>query len=95
MERVDGPREPRPDDDLRGDHLCGERAACRFHDRMAVILDPAGYNAWLDPGLRGPELLRPCAEEWLEVVPIVPKRRRKEPSTRQSGDGITNQGTLF
>lgn len=39
------------------------------HDRMPVILDPADYAAWLDPGpvdaLRLRELLAPCPEEWL------------------------------
>jgi len=34
------------------------------HDRMPVILDPDGYDLWLDPGMRdagaASELLRPC-----------------------------------
>ncbi len=34
------------------------------HDRMPVILDPDGYDLWLDPGMRDPgaasDLLRPC-----------------------------------
>jgi len=41
----------------------------RVHDRMPVILDPADYASWLDPGpggaLRLRELLAPCPEEWL------------------------------
>jgi putative SOS response-associated peptidase YedK len=41
-----------------------------LHDRMPVILDPADYGAWLDPGRGGLELLRPCPEEWLEAVPV-------------------------
>jgi putative SOS response-associated peptidase YedK len=34
------------------------------HDRMPVILDPDGYDLWLDPGMRdvgaASELLKPC-----------------------------------
>lgn len=30
-----------------------------IHDRMPVILPPEGYDRWLDPGVRGPEALRP------------------------------------
>lgn len=29
------------------------------HDRMPVILDPADYDFWLDPGIQEPEALRP------------------------------------
>lgn len=90
-------------DSANGDELttfavitCAANALlAEFHDRMSVVLDPTDYNAWLDPGLGGPELLRPCPEEWLEVVPMAPKRRREEPATRQRGAGITNQGMLF
>jgi putative SOS response-associated peptidase YedK len=42
-----------------------------LHDRMPVILDPADYEAWLDPSdPRGAGLLRPCPAEWLEAVPV-------------------------
>jgi putative SOS response-associated peptidase YedK len=42
-----------------------------IHDRMPVILDPADYDRWLDPGASGAEeLLRPCPAEWLEAVPV-------------------------
>ena len=46
----------------------------RVHDRMPVILDPADYASWLDPGpgdvehLR--ELLAPCPEEWLVLQTV-------------------------
>ena len=42
----------------------------KLHNRMPVILEPADYDAWLDPASGGAELLRPCPEEWLEAVPI-------------------------
>jgi putative SOS response-associated peptidase YedK len=42
-----------------------------LHDRMPVILDPADYDRWLDPGVPGAEeLLRPCPDDWLEVVAV-------------------------
>ncbi len=46
-----------------------------FHDRMPVILDPAGWRAWLDPRAGLDEVtaaLAPCPEDWLEVVPASP-----------------------
>lgn len=30
-----------------------------IHDRMPVIIDPADYEFWLDPGIQEPEALRP------------------------------------
>lgn len=30
-----------------------------YHDRMPVIIRPEDYDLWLDPGVRGAELLRP------------------------------------
>ena len=34
------------------------------HDRMPVIVDPDGYDLWLDPGMKdvatASELLKPC-----------------------------------
>jgi putative SOS response-associated peptidase YedK len=45
-----------------------------IHDRMPVILDPADYGIWLDPGLHDPkqlkQLLRPCPFEWIEYYPV-------------------------
>src|SRR6266700_2388447 len=43
-----------------------------FHNRMPVILDPAGWRAWLDPRAGLAEVtaaLAPCPEGWLEVLP--------------------------
>jgi putative SOS response-associated peptidase YedK len=42
-----------------------------LHNRMPVILDPADYDTWLDPTQPDAEaLLRPCSDDWLEVVPV-------------------------
>lgn len=65
-----------------------------FHDRAAVILDPADYDAWLDPARSGSELLRPCPEAWLEVVPLEAKGRRAA-AQRQESEGPAAQGTLL
>lgn len=41
-----------------------------IHDRMPVILSPAGITDWLDPQVTGPEILKPllvpCPVQWLE-----------------------------
>jgi putative SOS response-associated peptidase YedK len=45
----------------------------KLHDRMPVILDPADYNRWLDPGdpLRLPtDLLRPYPAEKMHAWPV-------------------------
>ena len=34
-------------------------AVAALHDRMPVIVAPRDYAAWLDPGLRDPQALRP------------------------------------
>ena len=65
-----------------------------FHDRMAVILDPSDYDSWLDPAQSGSELLRPCPEGWLEVVPLEAKGRRTA-TQRQESEGSAAQGTLL
>jgi putative SOS response-associated peptidase YedK len=48
----------------------------RLHDRMPVILDPADWSLWLDPGLSDigelHGLLRPAAGDPLEVVEVSP-----------------------
>jgi len=42
-----------------------------LHDRMPVILDASGAEAWLDPANRHPEaLLRPCDPEGMECWPV-------------------------
>jgi putative SOS response-associated peptidase YedK len=44
------------------------------HDRMPVILDPDGYDLWLDPGMRNvdaaSELLRPCDARLMRCYPV-------------------------
>jgi putative SOS response-associated peptidase YedK len=47
------------------------------HDRMPVILDPDGYDLWLDPGMRDPgaasDLLRPCDARLMRCYPVSPR----------------------
>ncbi|WP_083896964.1 SOS response-associated peptidase [Azospirillum sp. B506] len=46
-----------------------------LHDRMPVVLDPANWDAWLDPATPLPVvegLIRSAPEEWLDVVPVGP-----------------------
>jgi putative SOS response-associated peptidase YedK len=70
-----------------------------LHDRMPVILDPADYGAWLDPGRGGQEFLRPCPDEWLAAVPVstrVNSPRNDDPSLLQpEGEPLAAQGTLL
>ena len=44
------------------------------HDRMPVILDPDGYDLWLDLGMRdmsaAAELLKPCDDRLMRCYPI-------------------------
>jgi putative SOS response-associated peptidase YedK len=44
------------------------------HDRMPVILDPDGYDLWLDPGMRDAsaafELLKPCDARLMRCFPV-------------------------
>ena len=48
--------------------------ASAVHDRMPVILDPEGYDLWLDPGMRdvaaASELLKPCDARLMRCYPI-------------------------
>ncbi|KAA0598786.1 SOS response-associated peptidase [Azospirillum lipoferum] len=47
-----------------------------LHDRMPVVLDPADWDAWLDPATPLPVvegLIRSAPEEWLDVLPVGPK----------------------
>jgi len=43
-------------------------------DRMPVILDPDGYDLWLDPGMRdasaASELLKPCDARLMQCYPV-------------------------
>jgi putative SOS response-associated peptidase YedK len=45
----------------------------RVHDRMPVILAPAGHERWLDPEIDARDLLVPCPAAWLEAVPVSPR----------------------
>jgi len=74
---------------------CAAKALlAEFHDRIPVILDPAGYDLWLDPARSGQELLRPCPEAWLEVVPLKARGRGVKTHLKES-EGSVTQGTLF
>lgn len=48
-----------------------------IHERMPVILDPADYAAWLDPGLHDrtvlQSLLGPCPPGWINCYPVSPR----------------------
>jgi putative SOS response-associated peptidase YedK len=48
--------------------------ASAVHDRMPVILDPDGYDLWLDPGMREAdaafELLGPCDARLMRCYPV-------------------------
>ena len=66
-----------------------------FHDRIPVILDPTRYDLWLDPARSGEELLRPCSEGWLEVVPLTPRSRSNVVDVRHEGEESAIQGELF
>jgi putative SOS response-associated peptidase YedK len=45
-----------------------------IHDRMPVILDPDGYDLWLDPGMNdaaaASELLKPCDAQLMRCYPV-------------------------
>jgi putative SOS response-associated peptidase YedK len=44
------------------------------HDRMPVILDPVGYDLWLDPGMKNvtplSELLKPFDARLMRCYPV-------------------------
>ena len=46
------------------------------HDRIPVIIDPADYAFWLDPGFTEPEALRPF------LAPCPAARMRSYPVSR-------------
>lgn len=45
-----------------------------IHDRMPVILDPDGYDVWLDPGMTNvqvvSEMLKPCDARAMRCYPV-------------------------
>jgi len=53
-----------------------------IHDRMPVILDPDGWERWLDstahPAGSVQELLRPAPDDLLEAVPVDPRGNKAE-----------------
>ncbi len=49
----------------------------QVHERMPVILDPADYDLWLDPGITEPEALRPL------LAPYPAHRMRGYPVSRK------------
>jgi putative SOS response-associated peptidase YedK len=52
-----------------------------LHNRMPVILGAGEAEAWLKHG--GVDRLRPCPEEWLEVMPV--SRRVNSPINDDAG----------
>jgi putative SOS response-associated peptidase YedK len=54
------------------------------HDRMPVILEPGGIDAWLTGGA-GTELLKPAANEVLQKWPVS----RRVNSSRTSDEDAT------
>ncbi|MGQ9658436.1 MAG: SOS response-associated peptidase, partial [Fimbriimonadales bacterium] len=47
-----------------------------LHERMAVILPPESYEAWLDPTVSSESLaplLRPAPDDWLIAYPVSPR----------------------
>jgi len=52
------------------------------HDRMPVILDPADYRFWLDPGIDDvpalKELLKPAPADWLTARPVANPRQPRD-----------------
>jgi len=52
-----------------------------IHDRIPVILDPDGYNLWLDPGMRdvggaASDLLKPYNSRLMRCYPISTRINR-------------------
>jgi hypothetical protein len=50
------------------------------HDRMPGILDPGGYDLWLDTGMRdageASEMLRPCDARMMRRYPVSTRINR-------------------
>lgn len=61
-----------------------------IHDRMPVIIDPADYDFWLDPGIQEPEALKPLlvphAVGKMDAFPVSSKVNR---ATYDKPDAIT------
>lgn len=70
-----------------------------LHDRMPVILDPAGFDRWLDPSDPDPVgLFRPLADHLLELRPVSPRvnsPRNDDPAILQPQPQPQPQAELF
>jgi putative SOS response-associated peptidase YedK len=57
-----------------------EAVASAIHDRMPVILDPDGYDLWLDPGMKdvaaASELLKPFDARLMRCYPVSTRINR-------------------
>lgn len=65
-----------------------------IHDRMPVILDPADYDVWLDPGTgigQARALLKPMSSDLLEAYPVATIVNKVENDTEDCIAGITEE----
>jgi putative SOS response-associated peptidase YedK len=79
----------------------------RIHDRMPLLVEPAGYGEWLDPSREDPEELRgllvPAAPGRLTAFPVSTEVNNVrndgpalvEPLPAQGADGVEEQAELF
>lgn len=71
-----------------------------IHHRMPVILGKEDYETWLDPTVDAAGLMKPCPEDWLEILMIserVNKPAHDDPSILELIDRPIEpaQGSLF
>ncbi len=65
----------------------------RVHDRMPVVVDPADYAFWLDPGLTEPEALRPLLVPYpADKMRVWPVSRKVNRAGYESADAIEPVG---
>jgi len=86
---------------LYSDHD-SKRCSLNFHDRMPVILDPDGYDLWLDPGMTdaqvASELLKPCESRLMRSYPVSTRINRvadDEPECSAPVELAESQDRLF
>jgi len=72
------------------------------HDRMPVILDPANYDLWLDPGMTNVDaacdLLKPCDARLMRCYPVsvrVNHAANDDPECSARAELIQAQPSLF
>jgi putative SOS response-associated peptidase YedK len=72
------------------------------HDRMPVILDPDGYDLWLDPGMTKveavSELLKPSDARIMRCYPVSTRVNRvvnDDEECSRPVDPVQNQNSLF